>query len=80
MEQNKLEFLRELEDIQQNAIDGGKKAMGAYGNFRLPGSESAKKEKEEEEYTTLKEKMLRALIKPVSMTSILLIAMAVLKK
>jgi|JI9StandDraft_1071089.scaffolds.fasta_scaffold116310_3 hypothetical protein len=53
--------------------------MGAYGNFNLPCLADPPKPPEEE-YVTLNEKFMRALVKPVSVTAILLTLFAVLKK
>lgn len=47
-----------------------------YGNFTFPGCDQPVKEKEED-YITVKERVIRALIKPVSVTGILLILLSV---
>ena len=78
---NELHFLAELEEHHQKMVEDNRRALGIYGSFRLPGEEEPKKpEGEEEEYTTLNEKLVRSLIKPVSLTAVLLLVGIAFKK
>jgi hypothetical protein len=79
LDDNKVPFLLELGQLQQRYKEENKVVEGVYGTFRLPGEHEPKKE-EEEGYTTMKEKFIRAMVKPVSVTMVLLITMLVLKK
>jgi hypothetical protein len=79
IDDNKVPFLLELGQLQQRYKDQNKVVEGVYGTFKLPGEHEPKKE-DDEGYTTIKEKFIRAMVRPVSVTAVLLIAMLVLKK
>lgn len=79
IDDNKMPFLLELGQLQQRYKEQKKVVEGVYGTFKLPGQQEPKKD-EDEAYTTMKEKFIRAMVKPVSVTAVLLITMLVLKK
>ena len=72
-------FLIDLEEFHQKEIRKDQKVASAYGTFKFPGQPQPEKPKDEE-YTTMKEKWIRALVKPASATVVLMVMMLALRK
>ena len=69
----------DLDELHKKALEEDRKVVSVYGSFNLPGSSIPEKQPEEE-YTTMREKWIRALVKPVGVTAILFVTLLAAKK